>query len=93
MPDPGWDSEVLRLLQSDVAVRLADAPHTRDELLVARERVWELTDTIPITAISIPVDGTVLSVCTDAPAETVQAELDRIVPGLAAVAPASAVAL
>jgi hypothetical protein len=92
VPDPGWDSEVLRLLQSDVAVRLADAPHTRDELLVARERVWELSGTIAITAISIPVDGTVLAVVADDAVETVQAELDRVVPGLAAVSTAEAVA-
>jgi len=93
VPDPGWDSEVLRLLQSDVDVRLADAPHTRDELLVARERVWELAGTIPITAISLPADGTVLAVFADAPAASVQAELDRLVPGLATAAAASTLAL
>jgi hypothetical protein len=93
MPDPGWDAEVRTLLRSDVAVILADAPHTRDQLLVAREQVWDLADTIPITSISIPVDGTMLVVTADAPAATVQAELDRLVPGLAAAAPASTVTL
>jgi len=93
VPDPGWDSEVLRLLQSDVAVHLADAVHTRDELLVARERVWELSGEIAISAISIPVDGTVLAVFADDSVESVQAELDRVVPGLATVSPAGADAL
>jgi hypothetical protein len=93
VPDPGWDSEILRLLRSDVGVRLADAPHTRDELLVARERVWELDGAIPITAISLPADGTVLAVFADAPAESVQAELDRLVPGLAKAAVDSTLAL
>jgi hypothetical protein len=93
VPDPGWDGELRALLQSDVAVHLADAPHTRDELLVARERVWELSATIPITAISIPVDGTQLVVVTDAPTESVQASLDRLVPGLATASTGSSVSL
>jgi hypothetical protein len=93
VPDPGWDAEVRTLLRSDVTVHLADAPHTRDQLLVAREQVWELADTIPITAISLPVDGTMLVVTTDAPADSVQADLDRLVPGLATASTGSAVPL
>ncbi len=93
VPDPGWDSEILRLLESEVAVHLMDAPHTREELLVARERAWALADSFAITAISIPVDGTTLAVTSDAPAASVQAELDRLVPGLATASPGRTVTL
>ena len=83
VPNPGFDSEIRALLEGDVEVRLADAPHTRDELLVAREHVWGLADTLAITSVSVPADGTRITVVADAPADVVQAELDRVAPGLA----------
>ena len=85
VPNRAFDSEVRTLLDGDVAVHLADAPHTRDDLLVAREHVWGLADSLSITAISVPVDGTRLAVVADAPEDEVQAALDRVVPGLATV--------
>jgi len=85
VPHEGFDSEILALLEGDVEVRLADAPHSREELLVARENVWSLADTLRITSVSVPADGTRLTVVADAPADMVQAELDRVVPGLATV--------
>jgi hypothetical protein len=87
VPDPGWDSEISTLLDSDIDVVLADAPHTRDELLVARETVWAYADRLAITAISVPVDGRCLVVTSDRPEAEVQAELDLLVPGLATAAP------
>jgi len=83
VPNPGFDSEIRTLLDGDVEVHLADAPHSRDELLVAREQVWGLADTLAITSVSVPPDGTRITVVADAPADVVQAELDRVVPGLA----------
>lgn len=83
VPDAGFDSELLALLAGDITVRLADAPHSRAELLVARERVWALGDSVPITAITIPPDGSRLVVTADAPAAGTQELLDELVPGLA----------
>jgi len=83
VPDPSFDSSVRGLVGPDVALQFADAPHTRDDLLVARERVWALADSLPIESISIPVDGSRLTVVTDAPVDDAQAALDRVVPGLA----------
>jgi len=83
VPNAGFDSEIRALLEGDVEVRLADAPHSRDELLVAREHVWGLADTLPIASVSVPPDGTRVTVVADAPADVVQAELDRVAPGLA----------
>lgn len=83
VPDPGFDSELLALLAGDIEVRLVDAPHARGELLVARERVWTLAGDLPITSITIPVDGTRLVVTADAPESETQDVLDRLVPGLA----------
>jgi hypothetical protein len=91
VPDPAFDSELLTLLAGDIPVRLVDAPHSRTELLVARERVWALGDSIPITAISVPPDGTRLVVTADAPEAETQAALDELVPGLAVAASGSAV--
>ena len=91
VPDPAFDSEMLTLLAGDIPVRLADAPHSRTELLVARERVWALGDSIPITAISVPADGTRLVVTADAPETETQAALDDLVPGLALAASGTAV--
>jgi hypothetical protein len=85
VPNPGFDSELLTLLAGDVAVRLADAPPSRDELLVARDQAWGLADLLPITAISIPPNGTRITVVADAASDVVQAELDRVAPGLATV--------
>jgi len=83
VPNPDFDGEILRLLEGDVAVSLADAPHTREELLVAREQVWGLSGSLPITSVSVPVDGTRLLVVAEAPESDVQAALDRVVPGMA----------
>jgi hypothetical protein len=85
VPNPGFDSEILTLLDGDVTVHLADAPHSRGELLVAREHVWGLADRFPITSVSVPADGTRITVVAEPPADVVQAELDRVVPGLATV--------
>ena len=85
VPNAAFDSEIRTLLDGVVAVHLADAPHTRDDLLVAREHVWGLADSLSITSISVPVDGTRLVVVAEAPGEEVQAALDRVVPGLALV--------
>jgi len=87
VPDPSFDSEISTLLEGGVAVHLADAPHSRDELLVARETVWAYADRLAITAISVPVDGRRLVVTADRPEHEVQAELDLLVPGLATAAP------
>jgi hypothetical protein len=86
VPDPAFDSELRTLLAGDIPVLLADAPHSRTELLVARERVWALGDSIPITAITVPADGTRLIVTADAPEAETQAALDELVPGLAVAA-------
>jgi hypothetical protein len=83
VPDPSFDSSVRGLVSGAVTLHLVDAPHTRDDLLVARERVWALADSLPIESISIPVDGSRLTVVADAPVDEVQARLDRVVPGLA----------
>jgi len=83
VPDADFDGEVVTLLDGDVEVRLVDAPHTRDELVVARERVWALAEELPITSISLPPDGTRLTVVCDAPVDDVQVELDRVAPGMA----------
>jgi hypothetical protein len=85
VPNRDFDSEIRALLAGDVAVRLADAPHTRDALLVAREQVWGLADALPILSVTVPADGTRLSVVADAPGDEVQAALDLTVPGLATV--------
>jgi hypothetical protein len=89
VPDPAFDSSVHGLVGDDVSLRLVDAPHTRDDLLVARERVWALADSLPIESISIPTDGTRLGVVADAPVDEVQTVLDRVVPGLATAVPSS----
>jgi hypothetical protein len=83
VPDPAFDSAMRGLVGPDVALLLVDAAHTRDDLLVARERVWALADSLPVESISIPVDGSRLTVVADAPPDDVQASLDRVVPGLA----------
>jgi len=83
VPDPAFDSAVRGLVGPDVMLHLVDAPHTRDDLLVARERVWALADALPIESITIPSDGSRLIVVAEAPVEQVQASLDRVVPGLA----------
>ena len=85
VPNPGFDSEIRTLLDGDVTVHLADAPHSRDELLAVRDQVWGLAEVLPITAISVPPDGTRVTVTADAPPDVVQAELDRVAPGLATV--------
>jgi hypothetical protein len=85
VPNAAFDSEIRTLLDGAVAVHLADAPHTRDDLLVAREHVWGLADSLDVTSISVPVDGTRLAVSAGAPADVVQTALDRVVPGLATV--------
>ncbi|HSN06449.1 MAG TPA: hypothetical protein VLV82_03815 [Candidatus Angelobacter sp.] len=83
VPDPAFDSELLTLLAGDIEVRLVDAPHAREDLLVARERIWALAGDLPITSITIPVDGTRVVVVADAPETETQELLDRLVPGLA----------
>jgi len=93
VPDPAFDSEIRTLLQGGVEIVLADAPHTRDELIIARETIWAYADRLAITAISVPVDGTVLVVTTEAPEHEVQAELDLLVPHLARASAGSTVAL
>jgi len=70
VPDASFDDALRGLL-------------SRDDLLVARERVWALADSLPITSVGIPADGSRLHVVADAPAHEVQATLDRVVPGLA----------
>jgi hypothetical protein len=90
VPDPAFDSAMRGLVGPDVALHLVDAPHTRDDLLVARERVWALADSLPVESISIPVDGSRLTVVVDAPPDDVQASLDRVVPGLATAVAATA---
>jgi len=83
VPDPSFDSSVRGLISDAVALDLVDAPHTRDDLLVARERVWGLAEALSIESISIPSDGSRLTVVAGAPVDEVQAALDRVVPGLA----------
>ncbi len=94
VPDPGFDDEIRTLLSDDdVQVVLADAPHTREELTVARETVWAYAERLSITGISVPVDGSRILVTTDAPEAEVQAQLDLLVPGLARAASAAGVTL
>jgi len=93
VPDPWFDEEMHSFLDSDIDIVLADAPHTRDELLVARETIWAYADRLAITSISVPPDGTRLVVSTDVPQDEVQAELDLLVPGLATASPDRTVSL
>jgi hypothetical protein len=83
VPDASFDDALRGLLSRDVTLHIAEAPHSRDDLLVARERVWALADSLSITSVGIPADGSRLNVVADAPAHEVQAALDRVVPGLA----------
>ena len=55
----------------------------RDHTHLTATYARALADSLPIESISIPVDGSRLTVVTDAPVDDAQAALDRVVPGLA----------
>ncbi len=84
-PAPDFDGAVARLVPDGVRVTFVDAPHTRAELLEAREQVFDLTDEIHVVDVRLPTDGTTLSVEVDGAADEAAAVLQRRVPGLAAV--------
>jgi hypothetical protein len=90
VPNAEFDMRLRDLLPVDVSITLVDALHTRDELQVAREQVWDLATALDISAVAIPVDGTVLTVVVAGSETDAQWSLDEVVPGLARAQSATA---
>ena len=84
-PNPDFDGAVVRLVPDGVRVTFADAPHSRAELLEAREQVFDLTDEIQVVDVRLPADGSALKVEVAGPAEDAVVVLRARVPGLADV--------
>jgi len=86
-PNPDFDGAVARLVPDGVRVTFVDAPHTRAELLEARERVFDLTDELHVVDVRMPADGSVLAVEVEGPADEAEVVLRRRVPGMASAVP------
>ncbi len=86
-PNHDFDGAVARLVPDGVRVTFVDAPHTRAELLEAREVVFDLTDEISLVDVRLPHDGSVLAVAVDGPTEPADEVLRRRVPGMASAIP------
>ncbi len=86
-PNLDFDGAIALLVPDGVRVTFVDAPHTRAELLEARERVFDLTDELQVVDVRVPSDGSVLAVHVDGPADEAALVLQRRVPGLADVVP------
>jgi len=78
-----FDVHMRALVPADIDVVFIDAAHSRDELQVARERVWDLAPELTIEAVAVPVDGSVLTVVVTGIESDAQTVLDRVVPGMA----------
>jgi len=85
LPDRDFDGEVRALVPRTVMLAFADAPHTRDELIAARETVWLLGETLHVQSVSLPQDGTTLTVVVEADADAAQRILDEAAPHLVRV--------
>jgi hypothetical protein len=88
-PHVDFDGAVTRLVPDGVHVAFVDAPHSRAELLEARERVFDLTDEIGVVDVRLPADGTTLAVEVAGAADEAAAVLRNRVPGLAEVVAAA----
>jgi hypothetical protein len=84
-PHRDFDGAVARLVPDGIRVTFVDAPHTRAELLEAREQVFDLTDELHVVDVRMPSDGSVLAVEVEGPAEEAVVVLQRRVPGMADV--------
>ncbi len=82
VPGPGFDGEVRALVADTVGVDFLDATHPRDDLTAAREAVWLLGDALEIESVSLPPDGTRLTVVVGVDADEAQHRLDAVAPGL-----------
>ena len=78
-------SLAMSVVPDGVRVTFVDAPHTRAELLEAREQVFDLTDEIQVVDVRLPADGSALKVEVAGPAEDAVVVLRARVPGLADV--------
>ena len=85
VPHAAFDDEVRALLGDTVRVEVADAPRTRQELLVAREMAWSISGPFEVETVSIPDDGGRLRVFVTGSSWEAQAQLDRLIPGVADV--------
>jgi hypothetical protein len=85
VPGGDFDAIVTDIVPTGVQVDFVDAPHTRAELLEARERVFDLTDKIAVVDIRVPNDGTTISVDVSGSADDAELLLRREVPGLVSV--------
>lgn len=90
VPNRGFDDELKRLVGDAVPLEFQDTIHTRDELLVARETAWGLAEPLQIEAITIPDDGSGITVYVHVPVASAQESLDRLLPRLATARDASA---
>lgn len=80
-----FDGAVAKLVPDGVRVTFLDAPHSRAELLEARERVIDLTDVISLVDVRIPADGTQLRVAVGGSVQDAEQLLRQQVPGMASV--------
>jgi hypothetical protein len=86
-PNADFDGAVAHLVPDGVRVTFVDAPHTRAELLEAREEVFDLTEELHVIDVRLPTDGSTLAVSVDGPVEDADVVLSRRVPGLARAVP------
>ncbi|HET7902514.1 MAG TPA: hypothetical protein VFL59_15130 [Candidatus Nanopelagicales bacterium] len=86
-PNVDFDGAVAHLVPDGVHVTFVDAPHTRAELLEAREEVFDLTDELHVVDVRLPTDGSTLAVSVEGPVEDADVVLSRRVPGLARAVP------
>ena len=72
VPNHAFDDELRLMIGYSVPLVFADAIHTRDELIVARETAWTFADSLQIEAITIPDDGSGINVYVNVPVADAQ---------------------
>lgn len=90
VPNYGFDAQVRTLTSADFPVTFVESPHSRHELQMARQRVWDLESLLQVQAVVIPPNGTMLAVVVTGSEAVAQHLLDEVMPGMAFARSASA---